>query len=432
MKKCSLITRSLAALAILTAAGACAWLDDVTGFTKSRLETGPPAGGNRGSTGVPASPKDSSLMVTAVVFPEGYCWQRDSSGEKAECRIVLFCNGSVIVDIPAGAGHPASSDPDMHRCIDGKLYTDFSTADRTAVYENGNLLFSYEGREMICGFLVRDGDIYTLGQNRSGEGFSFRKNGKAIYSSMTGRVFGTSGNPSGKTGALYEDAGDIVFCFSSTVVSQGSATTSYHIVREGVPETLTFPDAVKKVYDIRQIEGSIVAAVQHITPARYPALVVDGKLKSLPVSLNNSLIGNCQLRWDGTGSIWFNVTYSQDNWKSIRYMLIRTSNNSRIMFNAGVTVYDLWTSGVDYAFALDTNGSISLIYNIGGAKREVELKDTRYSLLSPACMKFNGKKIIAGLSPRDSTGFPVIINGTGTETLKINGYITSVDYYETK
>ena len=134
--------------------------------------------------------KEGSLMVTAVEYPEGCFWQRDSSGGTGECHISLYCNGSRTVSVPSGAGFPASHDPDMHRCIDGKLYTDYSDGGRTYVCENGNLLFSYEGREMLCGFLIKDGDIYTLGQNRSGEGLSFRKNGTMVFSSGTGSVIG--------------------------------------------------------------------------------------------------------------------------------------------------------------------------------------------------------------------------------------------------
>ena len=77
--------------------------------------------------------KEGSLMVTAVEYPEGCFWQRDSSGGTGECHISLYCNGSRTVSVPSGAGFPASHDPDMHRCIDGKLYTDYSDAGRTYV-----------------------------------------------------------------------------------------------------------------------------------------------------------------------------------------------------------------------------------------------------------------------------------------------------------
>ncbi|MGN1233102.1 MAG: hypothetical protein ACI4UJ_06590 [Candidatus Cryptobacteroides sp.] len=375
------------------------------------------------------SQKDSSLMVTVVEFPEGYCWQRDSSGEAGGCLISLYCNGSRIVSVPSGAGYPACQAIDMHRCVDGKLYTDYSSAYETSVYENGNLLFSYEGREMICGFLVKDGNIYTLGQNRSGNGLSFRKNGILLYSSATGQVIGGVDNPSCRTGALYEDNDRIVFCFRNTSVSQGTAVTSCYIVRDGVPEKLSFPDNVKSVYDVRQIGGRIVAAVENVTTSKSPALIVDGNFKALPLSISNIKIGNCRLCWYGDENFFLNVTFSQDGWKSMRSALVRR-DGYKVLFKSGESVSDIWIHGKDYACPIVTGDRISLIYTIGGERREVALEDGRFSMLSPSCMKFNGKSITAGLSPRDSSGFPIIVRGAKAEVLKVNGYVTSVGYTE--
>ena len=49
-------------------------------------------------------------------------------------------------------------------------------------------------------------------------------------------------------------------------------------------------------------------------------------------------------------------------------------------------------------------------------------------MISPACMMFDGNSVTAGLSPRDSAGFPLIIRGSRMEELKVNGYVTSVGY----
>ncbi len=423
MKKHSLFCGTIL---ILLSLRSCAWLDDGGILSRPRLETDPPAGEGKGT--VQPSPKDSSLMVTVVEFPEGYCWQRDSSGEAGGCLISLYCNGARIVSVPSGAGYPACQAADMHRCIGGKLYTDYSSAYETSVYENGNLLFSYEGREMICGFLIKDGSIYTLGQNRSGNGLSFRKNGMLLYSSASGQVIGSADSPSGRTGALYEDNGSIIFCFRSTSVTQGTAVTSCYIVRDGVPEKLSFPDNVKSVYDIRQINGKIAAAVENVTASKSPALIVDGSLKALPLSISNIKIGSCRLCWYGDENIFLNVTFTQDGWKSLRSALVRR-DGFKVLFKSGESVSDFWIHGKDYACPVVTEDRISLIYSIEGERREVALEDGNYSLLSPSSMKFNGKSITAGLSPRDSAGFPIIVRGSRAEVLKVNGYVTSVGYY---
>lgn len=367
-------------------------------------------------------------MVTVVEYPEGYCWQRDSSGDAGECRISLYCNGARIISVPSGASYPSCHAPDMHRCVDGKLYSDCSSALETSVYENGNLLFSYEGREMLCGFLIKDGDIYTLGQNRSGEGLSFRKNGALLYSSATGTVTGSSSNPSSRSGALYEDGESLVFCFRSTSVAQGSAVTSYYIVRDGVPEKLSFPKEVKSVYDIRQIGGRIVASVEHISEAKSPALIVDGALKSLPLGIKNIKIGGCDLRWHGDEEIFLNATFSGDGWKTIRHALV-WRNSGKLFSKLDESIYDYWICGSDYAYPSVKDGCMTLVYSVRGAVRKIDLNDGRYSIMSASCMMFDEGGITAGLSPRDSAGFPLIVRGSRVEKLKVNGYVTSVGYY---
>ncbi len=370
--------------------------------------------------------KEGSLMVTAVEYPEGCFWQRDSSGGTGECHISLYCNGSRTVSVPSGAGFPASHDPDMHRCIDGKLYTDYSDGGRTYVCENGNLLFSYEGREMLCGFLIKDGDIYTLGQNRGGEGLSFRKNGTMVFSSGTGSVIGSAASSSSRTGALYEDDGSIVFCFRSTSISQGNALTSCYIVRDGKSEKLSFPETVSSVYDIRQIGGKVVAAVKHVTPAKSPALIMEGEMKSLPLSISNIDIGSCLLRWDGSGNIALSTAFSGDGWKTIRRAIVR-NNGSKVLFSDGETITDFWICGDDYAYPIVREGVLTLFYTDGWVRKSIN-PEGRYSLMSPACMTFDGNSVTAGLSPKDSAGFPLIIRGSRMEELQVNGYVTSVGY----
>ena len=247
-----------------------------------------------------------------------------------------------------------------------------------------------------------------------------------VFSSGTGSVIGSAASSSSRTGALYEDDGSIVFCFRSTSISQGNALTSCYIVRDGKSEKLSFPETVSSVYDIRQIGGKVVAAVKHVTPAKSPALIMDGELKSLPLSISNIDIGSCLLRWDGSGNIALSTAFSGDGWKTIRRAIVR-NNGSKVLFSDGETITDFWICGDDYAYPIVKGGVLSLVYTVGRVRKSIN-PEGRYSLMSPACMTFDGNSVTAGLSPRDSAGFPLIIRGSRMEELKVNGYVTSVGY----
>ena len=119
-------------------------------------------------------PSDTSVFMTAVEFPPGYDWRRDSSFGEVSGRIVLYRDSVRILEVPAGPGCLACMDADLHHLIDGHLYTESCTSAGTVVSRDGEMLFSYPGRELLCGMLVEGRDVYTLGRDRSGGGFSLR------------------------------------------------------------------------------------------------------------------------------------------------------------------------------------------------------------------------------------------------------------------
>ena len=131
-----------------------------------------------------------TLYVTGVEYPAGYDWIKDQDYGTVQCRLFLEKNGERIVDVPVGYFYETASDPDMHRCIGGHLYTDYSSDTETVIKKDGTDLFRYQGREMITGFHVSDScDVYTVGQSRSGEqGFRFRKNGQTLLSVDAGHA----------------------------------------------------------------------------------------------------------------------------------------------------------------------------------------------------------------------------------------------------
>ena len=166
--------------------------------------------------------KDTVLYVSGVVFDDGYDWRSDTLYRRTDGYLVLFRNDEFLQILEAGSKQRISLDPDMHHLLGGHLYTEYSDGDRTTIGCDGKTLFSYYGREMLRGLLVEGKDVYTLGANRDGSGFSFRKNGNEILSRRDGTIIGRmSENPAYPGGALYRDHHSLCFCYSRESASGG-------------------------------------------------------------------------------------------------------------------------------------------------------------------------------------------------------------------
>ena len=86
------------------------------------------------------------------------------------------------------------------------------------IKKDGRQLFRYSGREQIFGMLVDSSGVYTLGHQREGEGFTYRKNGVILLERTEGRSFGR----------LYRDGEDICFAFSELVASATDDIERYY------------------------------------------------------------------------------------------------------------------------------------------------------------------------------------------------------------
>ena len=416
----------VAALVALLAVPACGWLDRDEGFSRTRGETGslpgdrqpgPPQGGHK---------NDTVVYVTAVAYPEGYVWQNDSSGESEECVIQLYADGVKKIEIPAGAGHHASPDADMHRCSEGHLYTDYSTETETIVSCDGKELFRYPGREMICGFIVSEGSVYTLGQNRSGSGVTYRKDGGVLFSSLSGQVVGGILDSVSPTGALYEDNGSKVFCYRRGVDPQSGKYSSYYVVRDGVQEQLVLDSNITEVHDIRIINGVTYVAATLPGSFRSPMLFAGDDVISMTVPGYGFHLFNCRLIWSGSKiAIKTDVTY--DNWQSFNSVLIFSSSDQYRPGNMCRAV-DFYMDGDEYACVYTRESSIvtGIEYTSDGGFNGCASPAGPYIMLNGDCGKFVGGVMYAGLSPAIAGECPVIVSNNNIDRLKINGFITSV------
>lgn len=197
--------------------------------------------------------------------------------------IILFRNGERIMSIRTGDLEEIGGENDQHHFLNGHIITEYNSSSGTVIKKDGKDFVRYDGCEVLRGLLSQEGSIYTLGQNRRGEGFSLRADGEVIFESESGRVWGDMLDiTSYPSGALYEDNGSVIFCYYKSNDSQDSqnGVRQWFIVRDGFQTQLMIPNNITEIYDIRIIDGHIcmVGCQGYST---YPVLLIDGEISNL-------------------------------------------------------------------------------------------------------------------------------------------------------
>ncbi len=187
------------------------------------------------------------------------------------CYICLFRDFEEVLRIPVGPGDEVSPDGDMHHICGGNLYTEYVTRTETVIKKNGKDFLRYPGREVLRGILADGDQLYTLGQNRSGEGFAFRRNGTILFSSETGRIWGDLLDPStAPTGALYLDRHLMSFCYYTVE----NDSRQWYVVQDGSRTGVRVPSDVTEVFDLKVMDNRLCMVVRKgFTTA--PVLLVD-------------------------------------------------------------------------------------------------------------------------------------------------------------
>ena len=249
----------MAALAILCMA-ACHKMVDSTTAHRSKLD----AMGGRGlsreqgdSLGVNRiTVPDTVVFVSAVEFGSDYDWRRDTSYGAVTARIVLFRDAVRVLEIETD-GVRTSADADFHHLLGGHIYTEGCDRSHTYVGRDGETLFSYSGRELICGLIPSEEGLYTLGQSRSGKGLSLRLNGEMLFEDREGSVSSRmSDSPLYPTGALYKDGEHMYFSYSRPITAGGQGK-AWFVVEDGRETQILSDLEGKERYDIRVRSGDI-------------------------------------------------------------------------------------------------------------------------------------------------------------------------------
>ena len=247
---------------------------------KEDVWLGPGVGISQGNT---ESIRKTVWYLTGMDYPEGYDWRADTEVGMVKCSLVVYANGVPMMKVPVGDAYETSSAPDMHRLIDGDLYTDYSADSTTVIKKNGKLLFRYSGREMMVGMAVDGDDVYTLGQSRSGRGFSYRKNGDILFEHPSGRLFDH----------FEKSAAGVFFAYSEEILFSGRLIERYYVYSEDSVRQIAVREDVKKVWDVAVTDGT-VRYLASLVGISNPVLIHgDDSMAVLDVS-NGSSVKSCR------------------------------------------------------------------------------------------------------------------------------------------
>ena len=355
----------------------------------------------------PPASAQSVSFVSAFDYPEGYDWRADPERGEVKCSLVVFREGIPVLKVPVGDEYLTGSDPDMHRIIDGHLYTDFSTDSETIIKKDGKPLFSYPKPEMICDFQVRDGNVHTLGHSRSGQGFSYRINGEPVLERESGYTYER---------ILFEDS-QAVIAFSEPITSSEGVVERHYVMRDGKVMQVAVRDDIKKVWDVSYQNGE-VCYLASLAGVSTPVLVSGQKIMamSMPAALH---LVSIRMNVLSSGIYAEGVLSDQSQLHSILW----SPENRYVLFPKGAT-FSAVCRGEDamhYAVNPAAGKGTGLIYRAG----ESLDMPSGYACMSRQAIDFSAGILSVGLSSL-SGGKPVLWVDGQLKELDVNGYVCSV------
>ena len=376
------------------------------------------------SSSTPPIPQyDTIIYAAAVRYPAGYDWRIDTLTAEVQADVVLFRNGEVISSIPASYENAVSADPDMHRIVNGHIYTDYSSYYETIIKKDGAQLFKFEGRERICGFYVDGDDVWTLGEARGKlGGVVLRKNGKIFFAADEGRTFFNASDPSCCSGALHFENGIPWFFYYTNEDGPLSNTNSCFLVENGEKKAIELPPTVRKIMDAKIIGGEPIFAGVISSTMNAITLLKGGVALSFSLPTSYQL-SNCKII-PGSGGVFYLTGECSHYITRETAGYIYDSNGNCLYFTpSGQKLLGLYIDNdVSVMVSCNSDGSSPSV-NINGKTRTVQ---GNYRYLSSRCGRIFGDKFYMAYNPMDLDTAPFISDGTSTKSLDLNGFITDI------
>ena len=361
-------------------------------------------------TGPSISPPSSSKSITYVSafnYPQDYDWKADPDRGAVKCSLVVFREGVPMLKVPVGNEYMVGPDPDMHRLIGGHLYTDYSTDEMTIIKKDGKLLVEYPRAEMICDFQVVNEDVHTLGHSRSGKGFSYRINGKAVLERDSGYTFER---------ISIEDTMACI-AFSEKIISSTGTIERYYVLSNGKVSQVALRDDIKKVWDVATYGGEVVYLAS-LTGVSAPVLVSKNGMMALSMPSSLTLV-SCRMNVLPDGIFVEGVLTDGNQVQSVLW----NADSRYTLFQKGLT-FSAMCKGDDVVHCTlnpASGAGAGLIYR-GGETLAMPLG---YACMSRSAMDFSSGMLSVGLSSMIG-GKPILWVDGQTKELDVNGYISSI------
>ena len=379
------------------------------------LGPGPHSGSGGDSTAVlPPAVRDTSVLVSAVEFPEDYDWRRDTAFGQVAGKVLLFRNGDRILEIPAGATGKASVDPDMHHLVDGHLYTEYTDGAHTYVSRDGDPLYTFDGKEYLRGLLPLNGKLYTLSQRKDGKGFVLRCDGQTLLDKDSGLILKSFRDyPDRQSGALYENEGKVCFHYSKGL----DKDKLWYSVQDLVESQIYVYDG--ELLDARYF-GDDLCVVSTLSGRGLQMTV--GKRQDIVQKAASPMLSGVSLVKSGQEVFAIG---------RIKYIhLKKTALETCIWSSSGVQ------SHIDgeYQFVLDADKNIFMYGSDGNSGTEVLNSGCeRVSSIggmvpySRRVAAMHGAQMYLALTPADSSGRTVLWSKGKETELAFNGFLTDID-----
>ena len=359
-----------------------------------------------------SSPFRTICCISGFEYPSGYDWNGEPQAGEVRCSLVVFADGVPKIKVPVGDGYEVSRDYDMHRVIQGNLYTFYSKAGRTVIRRNGAPLFRYDGDEVLVDMSVKDNNVYTLAHRRTGGGFAFRKNGNILVERLAGETYGR----------LWNDGDSLCFAFMQPVALADGMEYRHYIVYDERVERLEVADDIEKIWDLQSGCGipCILASLESISGT---FICRDGSRKRIEMPDSAGML-SCRL-FQADSLMGAECMYGYPDGRCESGIWVEGSEYVR--FEAGRSIQGLkYERGKAYC-VLNPDVDEGIIYSAG----ILEKMPQGYFCLDDRALAVHDGSFHVAMSSKNGNR-PIIWNDGRTDTLRLNGCVSSITFTELK
>ncbi len=358
------------------------------------------------------TPAPPAVYVSALCFPDGTPWRE---GDLSGAHIVLWKDGEQVLEVPAGH-YP---EPDRHRVREGHLWWDDSDGANTFVYRDDELLLCYPGDEILRGLLYRDGVVYTLGQRSGGSGFSFRMNGREVFSHSSAKVLGSFDGREWEGGALMWDGEAPCYSYALPILGEKAGRWEYHVM-QGEQLLRRIPAGeTETVFDIRVWNGSVYRSEQRNAGGSSLVFVKDDQVLSLGIG-EQETVHLCRLvPWEGEMLV---AGFSTRSNRSGYSYWFRGEKGVVRQLESAFPLAGLYPDNPGQAAISLEEGRVKTVWN---GKRLVDIPPGEYILYTPACSVLQDGVLYAALSQASGNSH-LLLQGDQLQPFSFNGCFTGI------